>query len=147
MKVRILSVACGLLFAAGLTLSGMTLPAKVTGFLDIAGNWDPSLALVMGGALGVLFVARLFGPQRPLWVVELEPAPPRQVDTALVTGAALFGIGWGLSGFCPGPAVVSASGGTLSALLFFPAMVAGMLLEHVLLRRRRRRAADAVACG
>ena len=145
MKVRILSAACGLLFSAGLALSGMTLPSKVTGFLDVTGNWDPSLALVMCGALAVLFAARAFGPQRPLWVADAEPTPPRQIDGALLSGAALFGVGWGLSGFCPGPAVVAASGGTLGALLFFPAMVAGMLLEHVLFHRRR--AVPAVACG
>jgi hypothetical protein len=145
MRVGILSLACGFLLSAGLALSGMTLPSKVVGFLDVTGSWDPSLALVMGGALAVLFLARALGPKRPLWVTDLEPAPPRQVDAALVSGAALFGVGWGLSGFCPGPAVVSAGGGTLGALLFVPAMVAGMLLEHVLLRRRR--AAPAVACG
>jgi uncharacterized protein len=120
----------GLLFALGLGLGGMTDPARVQGFLDFTGAWDPTLAFVMGGALAV---------HTPLsWLVRrrkapvLAPAFPSfsltQVDRRLVAGAALFGVGWGLSGYCPGPALASLASGTSTVLLFAASMFGGMWL-------------------
>lgn len=115
----------GIVFGIGLSLSGMTNPAKVIGFLDIAGHWDPSLAFVMGGALipAVLGfnVKRRNG--RLAWACD---APAAGVTRNLVIGAALFGIGWGLAGFCPGPAVVRLAFWDLRVLVFVGAMLAGM---------------------
>jgi len=122
----------GIVFAAGLGLSGMTLPSKVLAFLDVTGDWDPSLAFVMGGAIAVHLVAtRLLQKRgRPL-LAEIFHLPKRsEIDTKLVLGAALFGLGWGLGGFCPGPALVSAAAGQRSALVFVAAMTVGMLLQH-----------------
>ena len=93
MKAAIASFLSGLLFAVGLALSGMTLPSKVIGFLDFGGRWDPSLALVMGAALGVLFAVRAVAPKRPLWASAFDVLPPDRVDSRLVIGAALFGVG------------------------------------------------------
>jgi uncharacterized membrane protein YedE/YeeE len=120
----------GLLFSLGLGLGGMTDPAKVVGFLDVAGAWDPSLAFVMGGALAVHAVARRLILRRKTPV--LAPAFPdvgqTRVDGRLVAGAALFGVGWGLAGYCPGPALTSVASGAWSALLFSGSMLAGMWL-------------------
>ncbi len=122
---------CGLVFACGLVAGGMTQPSKVVGFLDFTGAWDPSLALVMGGALGTHALLRRFVTtrSRPL----LAPAfcvPTRKgLDARLVNGAAIFGVGWGLGGFCPGPAIVALGGGVSAALVVVPAMLAGMLLH------------------
>jgi uncharacterized membrane protein YedE/YeeE len=140
MKGRLLPLAAGLLFAIGLGISGMTQPAKVSGFLDFFGHWDPSLAFVMGGAVGVYFVAyrlvrRLRGPG-------FAALPSMPIDARLVGGAALFGVGWGLSGFCPGPALASVGAGAHAALWFVPAMLAGMALEHALKRARSRSESD-----
>jgi uncharacterized protein len=130
-------LVAGFLFAAGLALSGMTQPAKVSGFLDFAGDWDPSLAFVMLGAVGVFFVAHRGSQrlQKPLLAAQF-PRPPRsRIDRRLVLGAAAFGIGWGLSGFCPGPALVSVGAGARAALWFVPAMIGGMWLFDVSLAR------------
>lgn len=120
----------GVLFALGLGISGMTQPAKIIGFLDIFGAWDPSLVFVMAGAVGVnvvlyrLSVKRL----RPLFAPAFTLPPKNTVSASLVTGAALFGIGWGLSGYCPGPALVSSVTGWGSVLAFVGSMLAGMYL-------------------
>ncbi|MDR7307436.1 YeeE/YedE family protein [Rhodoferax saidenbachensis] len=130
MKDRIAAFAVGLLFGLGLILAGMTDPSKVLGFLDLAGAWDPSLAFVMGGAilvgLGAFALAKrrsanfLGGPmQLPTTTV---------IDRRLVVGSMLFGAGWGLAGFCPGPAIVSLGAGQSKAALFVLAMVAGMAI-------------------
>lgn len=135
-----LSFMVGLLFAAGLVVSGMTQPAKVIAFLDVFHGWDPSLALVMGGAVVVYGLAHRFIRERgsPL----LEPKfylPTRQdIDTPLVLGAALFGAGWGLGGVCPGPAIVSAGSGALPAIVFVAAMVAGMQLHRIITALTRK---------
>ena len=123
--------SCGLLFAAGLVLGGMTQPSKVVGFLDFTGAWDPSLALVMGGALGTHALLRRFVVARaaPLLDSSFHEPTRSDLDARLVGGAAIFGIGWGLGGFCPGPAVVSLGAGTHAALVVVPAMLAGMLLH------------------
>lgn len=110
----------GLIFGLGLLISGMSDPGKVIGFLDVAGNWDPSLAFVMAGAILVGFFA--FGRMR-------RQAPPRrELDARLVAGSIVFGIGWGLAGFCPGPALVDFGAGIDKATVFVVAMLAGMLL-------------------
>ncbi len=112
-----------MLFGAGLAISGMTNPAKVIGFLDVTGNWDPTLAFVMAGAVGVFGLgARLL---RGLPAAQSDP-----VSAPLVAGAVLFGIGWGLSGFCPGPALANLAFLRCEALAFVPAMAIGMILTQ-----------------
>lgn len=127
----------GLLFGLGLIISGMTDPSKVIGFLDLAGAWDPSLAFVMGGA--VLIGAAAFTVakkrQRSLLGAPMQLSSVTGLDKGLLIGSLVFGIGWGLSGFCPGPAVVSAAAGQPKALIFVASMLAGMAL-YVMLERR-----------
>ena len=128
----------GLLFGLGLIAGGMTDPMKVKAFLDIAGAWDPSLALVMGGAIAVGLIAFARARrQRRAWAGGPIDLPASSViDARLVLGGVLFGIGWGWAGFCPGPALVAMASGSSAALLFFIAMLAGMLL-HDNVRARR----------
>ncbi len=125
----------GALFGLGLVVSGMTRPGKVIGFLDFGGDWDPSLALVMVGALLVHgLVVWAFRAQEAPSLGERFEGPSRgTVDAPLVIGSALFGVGWGLAGYCPGPAIVGATSGT-SAALFVGAMVVGMVLHAVVER-------------
>lgn len=122
--------AAGLVFGIGLILSGMTDPGKVIGFLDVAGNWDPSLALVMGGALLVgLFAFRIAHKRTTTFFGGAMHLPHgNDIDNRLVGGSALFGVGWGLAGFCPGPALVSFASGVDKAAIFMAAMLGGMLL-------------------
>ncbi|GAP38093.1 DUF6691 family protein [Piscinibacter sakaiensis] len=135
----VIGFAAGLVFGLGLLASGMTEPAKVRGFLDLFGRWDPSLALVMGGAVAVAALgfarARRGGPAWDGSPIVLPPSSG--VDRRLVFGGVLFGAGWGLAGYCPGPALVSAAAGSAGALLFTAAMLAGMALHDRLLARRR----------
>jgi uncharacterized membrane protein YedE/YeeE len=132
-----LAVLAGALFGAGLVVSGMTDPAKVIGFLDITRDWDPSLAFVMGGAVTVYALAlrAIVKRARPWLDTRFHLPSRRDIDAPLVVGAALFGIGWGLGGFCPGPGIVAAAGGATTALVFVAAMLAGMLLQHATARR------------
>jgi uncharacterized membrane protein YedE/YeeE len=120
--------AAGLVFGAGLILSGMTDPGKVIGFLDVAGNWDPSLGFVMAGAILVGFFAfRSAGRRgRSFLGGALHLPNRRDIDARLVGGSVVFGIGWGLAGFCPGPALVSFASGVDQAAVFVAAMLAGM---------------------
>jgi uncharacterized membrane protein YedE/YeeE len=120
----LVGLLCGALFAAGACISGMVRPSKVLGFLDFGGAWDPSLALVMASALAVHVVAwrMVARSARPPFGVAFPPAPSRVIDAPLVVGAALFGVGWGLSGFCPGPAVVSIVAQTPASFMFVVAM-------------------------
>jgi uncharacterized protein len=129
-KEGVVALASGLVFAFGLALAGMTQPSKVVGFLDVTGDWDPSLALVMAGALSVVFVAQRLARRRaaPLFAPAFPGPPPSVIDARLLGGAAIFGVGWGLSGFCPGPALVSLGAGMHAALVFVPAVLAGMAL-------------------
>jgi uncharacterized protein len=129
--------ACGLLFGIGLLVSGMANPAKVLGFLDLAGQWDPSLAFVMAGAIALAAPAFWFVQRR---ASSLSGAPvqlptARRIDGRLVGGALLFGVGWGLAGFCPGPALVAAGAGEPRAWFFVAAMLAGMTIYAALERR------------
>lgn len=131
------SLFSGLVFGLGLILGGMTDPSKVKGFLDLAGAWDPSLALVMGGAvaLGVVAFARA-GRMSSAWSgAPLEIPANRTIDRRLLGGGVLFGIGWGIGGYCPGPALVSLGSGMGSAAVFVAAMLAGMVLHDRLLAR------------
>lgn len=130
----------GLVFGIGLIVAGMTNPAKVQGFLDLAGNWDPSLAFVMGGAILVGLVAFRFAGRRErslLGEAMRLPAATR-IDRRLVVGGLTFGAGWGLAGFCPGPALASLATGSGKALIFTAAMLAGMILFEVLERKAAR---------
>jgi uncharacterized protein len=131
---------CGLLFGIGLILSGMANPAKVLAFLDLAGHWDPSLAFVMAGAVALAAVGFRLARTRSNSVLGAPMQLPtaRRIDARLVLGSLVFGAGWGLAGFCPGPALVSAGSGELRAWLFVAAMLAGMGLYTALERRRNR---------
>jgi uncharacterized protein len=122
--------AAGATFGTGLVVSGMTRPAKVTAFLDVGGSWDPSLALVMPGAIAVFAVVYRAIARRGTTVRGGRLHLPRRhhVDNNLLAGAAVFGVGWGLAGFCPGPALVSLATGAAPALVFVAAMVVGMAL-------------------
>jgi len=124
------AAAAGLVFGLGLVVSGMSNPAKVLAFLDLAGPWDPSLALVMGGAIAVGAVGFAFARGRATSVLGLDMRLPGAgvIDRRLVAGAAVFGVGWGLVGLCPGPAFVALSTGSSQAIVFAVAMLAGMAL-------------------
>lgn len=126
----VVAFVTGLVFALGLGLSGMTDPAKVLAFLDLAGAWDPRLMFVLGGATGLyLAVAPLvLRRRRPLLAPHFSLPTRRDLDPRLLSGAALFGVGWGLVGLCPGPALVDLAGGAPDILLFVAAMFAGMFL-------------------
>lgn len=136
MKSRAAAVLAGILFGVGLGISGMTLPSKVTGFLDIAGAWDPSLAFVMVGAIAVHFVAYRLVMRRssPLFDTKFHLPTRKDIDARLVVGAAIFGVGWGLGGFCPGPGLVSAASGATAAIVFVFGMVVGIFGEQAVLR-------------
>jgi uncharacterized membrane protein YedE/YeeE len=130
MESVLVALVSGLLFGAGLTISQMVNPAKVAGFLDVAGDWDPSLALVMGGALTVTAICYRLTMRRgaPLFATDFRVPTAENIDAALLGGAALFGVGWGLGGFCPGPAIASLAFGIWQTALFVVAMVAAMAL-------------------
>lgn len=137
------ALVSGLLFGIGLMVSGMANPAKVLGFLDIAGHWDPSLAFVMAGAVAVGSIAFLLAKRRKRSLLGLPMLipPASAVTRRLVLGSAVFGVGWGLAGFCPGPALVALGAGFPKAWGFVAAMLAGMaafeLLEGAKLRRKQ----------
>jgi len=126
----VVAYVAGLLFALGLALGGMTQPAKVLGFLDVAGAWDPSLAFVMAGAVAVHALGyRLVARRRsPLFAASFALPTRTDLEPRLVGGGVLFGVGWGLSGYCPGPALTAASSGSLPAIVVAAAMLLGMLL-------------------
>jgi uncharacterized membrane protein YedE/YeeE len=132
-----ISAIAGFIFGLGLIISGMADPAKVLNFLDLFGTWDPSLAFVMLGAIAVTFAGYRFVFQRgrPLLADTLALPTKTDIDVRLLAGAGLFGIGWGLSGFCPGPAIVSLPLLATGTLVFVPSMLAGMLVARALLNR------------
>ncbi len=125
----LVALGLGILFGVGLTVSQMVNPAKVIGFLDVAGHWDPSLAFVMGGALLVTLPAFALARRResPVMVPSFHLPQRRDLDARLVSGAVLFGLGWGLAGFCPGPALASLGLGKPETYPFVAAMIAGTL--------------------
>lgn len=129
-----ISFAAGLLFGLGLILSGMADPARVLGFLDLAGSWNPSLALVMAGAIGVgLLAFHAAGRRERSWLgLPMQLPTATRIDRRLLTGSALFGVGWGLAGICPGPALVLLGEGSGQGALFVLAMLAGMLAHRLL---------------
>ena len=143
MQHRITEFFVGLLFGLGLMLSGMTDPGKVLGFLDLAGLWDPSLALVMGGAIAVGVFAFALAKKRRLsfFGVDIRFPTQERITQRLVVGSLLFGAGWGLAGFCPGPAWVSMAAGQNKAALFVVFMLIGMAIFEV--AERRAQAAQA----
>ena len=138
------ALASGLVFGLGLIVAGMANPAKVIGFLDLAGNWDPSLAFVMAGAIAVGTLTFLFASRRTKSLLGLSMQIPtaRHLDRRLVLGSVVFGIGWGLAGICPGPALVLLGSGAVQGVIFVAAMLVGMGLfewfEHM---KRARQAA------
>ncbi len=134
---RFFEFLAGLLFGLGLILSGMADPGKVLGFLDLAGAWDPSLAFVMGGAILVGVVGYAVAGRRSNTLLggAIDLPNNREIDQRLIGGALLFGVGWGIAGFCPGPALVSLGSAQPKALVFVLAMAAGMLLFELLERR------------
>ena len=125
-----MALVAGLLFGTGLALSGMLDPVRVLGFLDVAGAWDPSLAFVLGGAVSVSAVGTVLARRMktPVLACSFDVPTDRRIDVRLVVGSALFGIGWGLGGFCPGPAIAALSLLVPKALAFVAAMLAGMWL-------------------
>lgn len=126
---RLSEFIVGLLFGLGLLLSGMTDPAKVLGFLDLFGHWDPSLAFVMGGAIAVGFFAFALAKKRTRSFLggAMQLPTAQHIDRRLVVGGLVFGIGWGLAGFCPGPGLVTMASGEVKAAVFVLAMLAGMV--------------------
>lgn len=133
----LVALVCGIVFGAGLAISGMTNPAKVLAFLDVAGAWDPGLLFVMAGGVAVAFVGVRLAPTRaPLLAPRFVLPQLSRIDAPLVAGAAIFGVGWGIAGLCPGPGLTSL--GTLAAdpLVFVAAMIAGGLVHERISRQR-----------
>ena len=129
----LMALFAGLVFGLGLIVSGMTDPSKVTGFLDLAGAWDPSLALVMGGAIGVGLIAFRLARTRARAILggPMQLPEGRRIDRRLVPGGLTFGVGWGLAGFCPGPALASLATGGSKPLIFTLAMLLGMAIFEI----------------
>ncbi len=140
MKYTLASLFAGLIFGVGLLVSGMANPEKVLGFLDIAGQWDPSLALVMAGAILVGIFAFTIARRRTLSFLGFSMKLPSstKVDKRLVVGGLTFGVGWGIAGFCPGPGLVALGAGEAKAVVFVAAMVAGMALFELIERQRAK---------
>lgn len=134
------ALIAGAIFGVGLGIAGMTRPSKVLGFLDVGGAWDPSLAFVMLGAIGVHAVAVTVARRRssPLLAPKFSWPSRTHIDMPLLAGAALFGVGWGLGGFCPGPSLTTAASGNLAAIIFVVAMVGGMTIRHLQTRTTKR---------
>ncbi|KJY83956.1 transporter [Vibrio galatheae] len=139
---RLTSLFAGFLFGLGMIISGMADPEKVIGFLDVAGAWDPSLAFVMGGALMVFMPAYflLIKPKsKPVVAEEFCLAKSNKVDSRLVSGAVIFGLGWGLAGICPGPAMSSLALGNIGVWVFFASMMVGLGVTNLLICMKNSR--------
>jgi len=134
MSLFVAAFFSALIFGLGLGVAGMTLPTKVIGFLDVTGNWDPSLAIVMIGAIAVHSVSYRLITKResPILTAEFQIPEKRQIDPKLVLGSLIFGVGWGIGGFCPGPAIVAAVSGAPSVLVFLVSMIAGVYVHKIL---------------
>lgn len=130
----LVNLALGLLFGVGLIVSGMADPAKVLNFLDVFGTWDPSLAFVMGGGVIVAFIGYriVFGMKAPILGGRFQVPTRSDIDGRLLAGPAIFGVGWGLGGFCPGPALTALGLGSTGILAFMPAMLLGMWVARML---------------
>lgn len=137
---RVIEFLVGLLFGLGLLVSGMTDPSKVQGFLDLTGAWDPSLAFVMGGGVCIGLLGFTWAKKKPVTLSGVAFHWPElsHVDSPLILGSLMFGAGWGLAGFCPGPALVSMAAGNDKALVFVLAMLAGMVLFGHISKRKSR---------
>jgi len=133
----LVQLAAGLLFGIGLVVSGMANPAKVLNFLDVAGSWDPSLAFVMVGAIAVTALGYrvILARPKPLFAAAFQLPTQRAIDARILVGPAIFGVGWGLSGFCPGPALTSLGLAAPGTLAFVPAMLVGMAAARLLSAR------------
>jgi uncharacterized membrane protein YedE/YeeE len=134
------SFLSGLIFGLGLAVSNMTVPAKVLNFLDVAGNWDPSLLLVLGGAVGVATIAfrLVLKHPRPVFAERFDLSTQTRIDTRLLIGAVIFGVGWGISGYCPGPAIATLWAPDWETLVFVPAMLVGAVLQRIIVSADRR---------
>ena len=134
---RIAALIAGLLFGAGLALSGMVNPMKVVNFLDLFGTWDPTLIFVMGAGLAVTFIGYrlVLARPKPLYADAFSLPETALIDTRLIGGSVLFGLGWGLTGFCPGPAIASLVFGLWPSVLFVAAMAVGMIATKLMMRR------------
>jgi uncharacterized protein len=130
MPTLLIALVSGLVFGVGLVISQMMNPAKVLNFLDVAGHWDPSLAFVMAGAIPVAAISFYLGRHRraPIFAKTFQTPAQTRIDFRLIAGATLFGIGWGLVGFCPGPALAALQSGRHEVFIFVAAMIAGMLV-------------------
>lgn len=137
MRQNIVAFLAGLVFAIGLGIAGMTQPAKVVGFLDFFGRWDPSLIFVMGGAIAahLYFARRALKTAAPRLAPRFVMPTRKDLDLPLIVGAAIFGVGWGIGGLCPGPALVSVFSGAKTTLLFVVAMITTMALFRFALAR------------
>jgi hypothetical protein len=147
MKVKIGAFLGGALFGVGLAIAGMTQPAKIIGFFDFFGNWDPSLAFVMLGAIVVytpVYRWAIRTWQRPIWAPAFSLPTRKDIDARLIVGSAIFGVGWGLGGYCPGPALTSIGAGSQEALTFGASMLVGVGAYQLFMRVRERRTGGAV---
>ncbi|RWK65704.1 DUF6691 family protein [Mesorhizobium sp.] len=136
----LVNLLLGLLFGIGLVVSGMSDPAKVLNFLDLFGSWDPSLALVIGSAVLITFLGYRLVLKRDAPIVggTFHLPARKDIDARVLTGPAIFGVGWGLGGFCPGPALTALGLGATGTLAFLPAMIVGMWIAHLLARANPR---------
>ena len=136
MSALVSALGAGLVFGIGLWISGMANPKKVLGFLDITGDWDASLMLVMGGAVAITVIAFRFIPrsEKPIFEMKFEIPSRKDIDLPLVAGAAIFGIGWGIGGYCPGPAITALSTVSTESIVFVVSMIAGGLLHRIITR-------------
>lgn len=137
---HLFTLLTGMVFGTGIALSGMANPAKVINFFDVTGSWDPSLAFVMGGALIITFVGYriVLGRQRPIFEPRFDIPQNRKLDAKLLGGAGIFGIGWGIAGFCPGGALPALGTGNTNVILFVVALIAGMLATRFVLSRANK---------
>lgn len=138
MKQMIVNIISGLLFGIGLTLSSMVDPSKVIGFLDVMGNWDPSLAFVMMGALMIAVITFRMIPKRnkPVFANEFKLSTRTDIDKPLIIGAILFGIGWGMAGYCPGPAIATLGTGGWDSAIFLISMILGSMVQRYLYTKK-----------
>ncbi|SIO14334.1 DUF6691 family protein [Vannielia litorea] len=145
MKKHILIYLIGLVFGLGISISGMANPAKVINFFDVAGTWDPSLAFVMGGALLATFIGYRVVLRRPapVWGASFNLPGTRQIDARLIGGSLVFGVGWGIAGFCPGGALPALGTGRIDVIVFVAALIAGILLAKTMQKATARKKPEA----